>query len=189
MHRLITLVAVLLTLGFGSIASITHATAQEATPENRPAPSAAQDEAKSSSADPAVGDTVSYVDENGDEIATVTVDEVIDPFEDYDPDFGEPERGYRFVGLRVTIENTGSGTLELQSFDFSVQDDQGFLLGTAFVSRTDEQDEADPQLEDVELAEGESATGLLIFELYQDSQPVHIFWQPDSGRLITLARI
>lgn len=177
LSRLLIALGLIATLTIGSTAT---AIAQDATPEaNAPA----------ASGDPAVGDTVSYIGSDGDEWATVTIEEVIDPFEDYDPDFGEPERGNRWVALSVTVVASGDKAVEVQPYDFVVQDDQGFLYGDGFMSRTEEQEAEAPQLEDANLAPGDEVTGLMFFQVIDDAQLAHVFWQPDSGRLVTVAKI
>jgi hypothetical protein len=164
-----------------SIGSTATAFAQDATPE---VPEAG---APTAGSDPAVGDTVSYIGSDGDEWAQVTVEEVIDPFEDYDPDFGEPERGNHFVALQITITATGDKAVEVSPYDILIQDEQGFLYGNSFISRTEEQEADAPEFEEANLAPGDEVSGLMFFQVIDDAQLSHIFWQPDSGRLVTIA--
>jgi hypothetical protein len=111
-----------------------------------------------------------------------------DPFEDYDESFA-PDRGNRFVAVHITIENTGSKTLEYNSFDFLAQDDQGFLFGDAFIVRDDQVEQKDPALESGEIDAGDSVTGFLAFQVPNDANLVRLYFAPESGRLITLADV
>lgn len=179
MHRLLLIIALLGAFVAGSVGTVA---AQDATPEGPQAgPSGA-------AGDPAVGEAVVYVNEQGDEAAQVSVDEIIDPFEDYDEGAG-PERGSRYVAVRITVEATGEDAVEVSTFDIGLQDSQGFFVGDALVFRTEEQEEADPELEDANLAPGDSVSGLLFFAIFEENTIDHIFWQPESGRLITLANV
>jgi hypothetical protein len=116
----------------------------------------------------------------------VTIENVIDPFEDYDPDFGEPERGTRWVALQVTVVASGDKAVKVQPYDFVVQDEQGFLYGNGFISRTEEPEADAPELEDANLAPGDEVSGLMFFQVVDDAQLSHIFWQPDSGRQLSV---
>ncbi|MGH2559662.1 MAG: DUF4352 domain-containing protein [Thermomicrobiales bacterium] len=181
MYRFLMIVALLGAFVVGSVGAVN---AQDATPE-APQTGPAGD---ATGGDPAVGEAAIYVNEQGDEVAQVTVDEVIDPFEDYDEGSG-PERGSRFVAIRLTIEATGEDAVEVSTFDFGLQDSQGFFVGDSLVFRTEEQEAADPELEDANLAPGDSVSGLMFFSVFADNDVDHIFWQPDSGRLITVAAV
>jgi hypothetical protein len=171
---------ILALIGVVTMGSFATVAAQDATPEAENAPA---------SGEPAVGDTVVYIGNDGKEAGTITVNQVVDNFEDYDSDFGEPDRGYHFVALEVTIENTGSKTIEAQTYDVLLQDTDGFLYGYAFISRTEEQEEDQPELEDIELEGGDSVTGWVFYQVVDGATLSHVFWQPDSGRLVTIAKI
>jgi Domain of unknown function (DUF4352) len=177
MHRLLLMIAVMAMLATGSVAT---ALAQDATPSAGGGMNAV--------GDPLVGTAVPYIGSDGNEIAKITVDEVIDPFEEYDPSFS-PERGSRLVGVIVTVENTGTRPHEVNPFDFLIQDDQGFLYGDTFVALTEEAEAEYPELESDDLADGDSVTGFLAFEVLADTSLVQIFYSPESDRLITLADI
>jgi len=181
MHRFLMILALLGAFVVGSVGS---AVAQDATPE-APQTGPTGDAAS----DPAVGDTVVYVNEQGDEAAQLTVVEIIDPFEDFDQEFTDVERGYRLVAVRISVEATGEDAVEVSTFDFGLQDSQGFFVSDTFISRTEEQEEADPELEDANLAPGDSVSGLMVFAIFEENAIDHLFWQPDSGRLITLANV
>ena len=65
---------------------------------------------------------------------------MINPFEDYELKYSEPERGNRWVALKVTVVASGDKAVEVQAYDFVLQDDQEFLYGDGFVSRIEEQE-------------------------------------------------
>lgn len=180
LSRLLIALGLIATLSIGSIATTF---AQDATPD---VPAA---NAPAAGSDPSVGDTVSYIGSDGDEWAQVTVKDVTDPFEDYDADFGEPERGNHWVALEITVVASGDKAVEVSPYDFVIQDEQGFLYGDSFISRSDEQEADAPELEDANLAPGDEVSGLLFFQVIDDAQLAHIFWQPDSGRLVTIANV
>jgi hypothetical protein len=145
-------------------------------------------EASQAGGDPAAGDPVTVVNDQGEEIAQVTVDEIIDPFDAYDEGY-EPDRGTRYVAVRLTIEATGEDPVPVTAYDISLLDSEGFWLGTSSVARTAEQEADNPALEDTELAPGDSVTGLLIYVTFEENAVDQIFWQPDGDRLITLADV
>lgn len=156
-------------------------TAQEATP-------AADEPLTAGAVDPALGDTATYVDVSGNPVANITVDEVVRDWQDYG-EFDEPDPGVEYVAFTVTVESVvNRGTVEVSDFDFTLQDSAGFLWGTSYASAADGV-EITPLEDNLNLASGESATFLVVFEVLQDQELAHIFWQPDSGRLITLASL
>lgn len=162
------------------------ATAGDATP------AADQDELGSESAgtnpaDPAIGDTVTYYTEDGDEAGNVTVESIERGWEEYD-EFYEPEAGTEYVAFVVTVESTISrGAIDVSSYDFSLQTAQGYLWSNAFASSED----ADPPLleDDLSLAAGDAETFTIVFQVFEGEELAHIFWQPDSGVLITAAQL
>ena len=156
---------------------------QEATP---PAPVA--------TADPAVGDTVTYVDADGLSVAEVTVEKVQRqwdvPGDDADEPTAEATDDLEYIAAEVTVKNVlEEGTVELSDVDFSLHDAAGFLWAPSVVPATDGFDVA-PLTEDVvTLQPGDSLTFLLVYEVVSGQPLAHLFWQPDTGRLITLASL
>lgn len=141
-----------------------------------------------SAIDPAIGDTVQYVDVSGNPVANVTIENVERNWQDF-AEFYEPERGIEYVAFTVTVESVvTSGAVEVSDFDFSLQDTGGFFIGSTSVEAAQGVEVA-PLQEDLQLASGESSTFLVVFEVLQDQELAHLFWQPESGRLITLAQL
>lgn len=138
--------------------------------------------------DPAVGDTATYVDVSGNPVATITVDDVVRNWDQYG-EFYEPDPGVEYVAFTITVTSQVTrGAVEVSDYDFSMQDSAGFLWSTAFVDAA-EGVEVTPLEDDLALANGETATFLVVFEVLQDQPLAHLFWQPDTGRLITVASL
>jgi hypothetical protein len=150
----------------------------------------AGDDANGSDAEGEVVDnvTVEVLDERGDPSLAITVNETIDGWEDYE-EFSTPDRGFRYVALVVTIENTGEDMVEVTDFDFFVRDEQGFIYGTGYVSVLEESESAEVGVfETTEVAAGESYTGIMVFGVPNEAEIVDAFYAP-SGRLITVATL
>jgi hypothetical protein len=159
------------------------AASQEATPP-----------AQVATADPAIGDTVTYMDADGLPVAEVTVDKVQRPWDapggDADEPTAETEDDLEYIAAEVTVKNVlEEGPVELSDADFSLHDAAGFLWAPSVVPSTDGFDVA-PLTEDVvTLQPGDSLTFLLVYEVVADEPLAHLFWQPDTGRLIALASL
>ena len=176
MRKILAILGAMLLMSVSAIGAL----AQDATP-------AAGIDA-GNTGDPAVGDTVTYIDESGNPVATISVDNVERGWQDFD-EFYEPDAGMDYVALTLTVNSeVGRGTLEVSDYDFSLQDSDGFLWGTAFVNAADGV-EITPLDDNLNLGAGESETFLVVFEVLEGQQLTHVFWQPDSGRLLTLAML
>lgn len=143
------------------------------------------------SIDPGVGETVTYGDASGEPIAYVTVQEIVRVWQD-DGEPNEPDSAVEYIAFTITVESAVTrGTVEVSEFDFTLHDGAGFLWGASFADGADVAEEAGvvPLNEDVSLASGDAVTFLVIFEVQQGQPLAHLFWQPDTGRLITLASL
>ena len=174
--------------------TVSLASAQEATPDPDEADTeevADPDEIEGDTNPfPSVGESVPYIAESGQEVATVTVTEVVRGWGGYS-EFSEPAVGSEYVGFVIEVESTTpTGAIEVNDFDFLLQDTAGFFGGTSFVS-IDEDNPPDPApLDDpVQLAGGETIEFVVVFEAFEGAELANIFWQPESGRLITLAQL
>lgn len=183
MRRLVSglLASVLLTSG-----AATMVTAQEATPTALEELAGTQ-ASEGNPIAPAIGDTVTYFDENGNPAATVTVESIERGWDQFD-EYYEPDAGAEYVSFVVTVESTiQRGSVDVQRFDFSLQTANGYLLGYAF-TRSETADP--PILEDnVSLAADDAETFTLVFLVGEDEPLAHLFWQPESGVLITTAQL
>ncbi len=179
MRRVLAVLGAVLLLSATAIGAM----AQDATP---PAGAEVGAQAGAGSVDPIIGDQVAYLDAAGNPAANVTIDAVQRGWTDFG-EYDEPELGIEYVAFTVTVESVAaSGAVEVSDFDFTLQDANGYIWGTSYADAA-EGAEIAPLDDDVLLAGGESTTFLVVFEVVQGTPLSHLFWQPDSGRLITLA--
>lgn len=135
---------------------------------------------------PPVGGAVPVVGVEGSEAAQITVTEVEDPFEDYDPNV-PPERSYHFVLLHIDVENTGSRPYAFNSYGITLQDADGFLYQQIFLYRPEEQVAADPEFTSEAIEAGDTVSGVIGFQVLDGAELVRIVFQPAFDRLIFLA--
>ena len=122
-----------------------------------------------------IGEPVPIYNVDGDEVAEVTVEEVIDPFEDYE-EFGEPAEDERFVLAEITVENSGDRPFEFNLYNFYVVDSLGRATSSAFVSRTEESIEEYPDLESTNMNQGESVTGAILYRVAADAELTQLYY-------------
>ncbi|HEV2107640.1 MAG TPA: DUF4352 domain-containing protein [Thermomicrobiales bacterium] len=141
--------------------------------------------AGSSTLDPVIGDPVTFVGENGEDVAVFTVEDAVVPFEDFG-EFFDPEADATYIAVQLTVENVDpdDDPFELSTFDIGLQDNQGFYYFPGFVSLND--DSEFEELEDEDLAPGDTTTGYLFYAIPEDNEPVRLFYSP-IGRLLQLA--
>ena len=135
------------------------------------------------SALPATQDEIVFVDADGIERGTVSLEEIADPFEDYPAD-RPPAEDSRYVVLTVAFEATGDEAFEASPSHLTLRDANGFLWGSASVPR---EEDAFPDLSSQTLAPGNRISGAVGFIVPEDTGLDDLFYQPDSGRLIRLA--
>jgi len=134
------------------------------------APVAAQDDDATPEADGtprAGGEETILVDDRGDELAAITVEDVIDPFEDF-AEFFTPEEDARYVAIEVTVENLDQDddVFAVDPYPFQLTDEDGFVYTYTFVSREDDAEPA--ELESTEIEPGDSTSGLLFYAVPED---------------------
>jgi hypothetical protein len=138
--------------------------------------------------DPAIGEIVTYLDANGEPIAHITVEGVVREGQG-DGEADESDTDIEYLAFTISIESVVTrGTIEISEFDFTLHDAEGFLWGASFADVAEEGGIA-PLDEDVSLASGDTVTFLVVFEVLPGQPLAHLFWQPDTGRLITLASL
>lgn len=123
----------------------------------------------------ASGGPTSILGEDGGELGTLTIGEISDPLEDADPNYAAP-RGYHYIGVEVTIENTSSRPLSVDPSRLRIHDTDGFVNSYYGVYRDTEATDALPNLEYSDLAPGDSITGLVNFSVFNDSAPAFLVW-------------
>jgi hypothetical protein len=134
---------------------------------------------------PTVGDPISVLAENGEELALITVEEITDPFEDFG-EFFTPEDDVRYVAVELTIENTDpdDDAFEVQSYSFQITDASGFVYTNAYVVRDEDAEPAD--LENADIEPGEETNGLVVFAVPEDAD-LGILYYNTSDRILPLA--
>jgi hypothetical protein len=120
-------------------------------------------------AGPVVGDAVSVYDPDSlEEIASITVESITDPFEDYG-EYSAPDRGTRYVAVEYTIENlVANDSLDSPAYDLSLATTQGLLYRSTYVGLPDDTDIE--ELSTDAILGGESATGTLFYLLGDDEE-------------------
>jgi len=165
------------------LASPAVVAAQDAT-SAADAGSTAGAEGANAAGDPLVGSAVPYLNEDGEELGTVTILEVTDPWEDFSEGF-EPDDEIRTIGVEVSVTAT-SEPIEANAFDFGLQTIDGFFYGDTSISR-DVSSGDTPDLETISVDPGDEVSGLLFYEVPAEAELARLLWQPDSGRLLVVA--
>ncbi len=172
--RLCLAIMMLVTLGGGS----SRAFAQDADPG---AP-------MTNTANPEVGDTVSYISESGSEIARLTVTDVVLDWTEYS-EYYVPSPGYQYVAIVVDITGFGSrGSTVIRADDFRLQDVDGFFYTRSWADAA-ENATLIPAESEVGVAPGDTVKVVLVYEVVIGVELSHLFWQPDYERLLTLANL
>lgn len=145
----------------------------------------AQDTAGSASSSATGFDSpATFIDERGNEVATLSVSSVDPEFDDYS-EYSQPERGYIYVAVNFTVTNVSGSSMIVEPYDFSLLDAQGRNNGRAYVSQ-DENPETVVFEDDLALADGESAELTTVFQLPADVPAAALVWQPESGILVII---
>jgi hypothetical protein len=133
---------------------------------------------------PAPGESVAIIDSEGGS-GSVTVSEVVDPFEDVDPSQAAPEDG-RFVMVTLVYENTSDGKFFVEPYGLLLRDANGNLWSATSVTRLEES-ELVPDITSAQLAPGDRLSGAVIFVVPEGTDLAGIYTSPVSGQLIQLA--
>ena len=129
-------------------------------------------------AGPGIGTSVPIYAQDGSELGSVTINDVVEPFEGYDRSYGEPQRGYHYALVDVTVANTASRPFALDPSSFRAVDSDGFVASYSYVSLTEAGAPIILEYLDA-LAPGTNATGALLFEVFNDSSIERIVYSPD----------
>ncbi|MGC4191775.1 MAG: DUF4352 domain-containing protein [Thermomicrobiales bacterium] len=177
-----SILALLLLVG----SSVSALAATEATPAADEDTPAAGDTSDVNPVNPQIGDAVTLFATNGDAIATVTVTDVERNWEGYD-EYQDPESGTEYVAITIEVESTISrGAVEINPYDFSLQDGHSFLWSTAYATNEDSPKDTQVLGDTVQLAGGEKTEFLVVFQTYIDEPLQHVYWNPENS-LLTLA--
>jgi hypothetical protein len=135
---------------------------------------------------PELGSPVAIVGQDGTEVARITVSDVVDPFETYDPGY-PPERGYRMVLLTLTVEATGAQPFSFNPSYIYLVDDAGYLANS--ISATVPEDTGVTLLASQDVAPGTPLTGSITLQAFSAATLNSIVYWPQSDRLVPLARL
>lgn len=116
--------------------------------------------------------------------STIEVTSVQDPFKDFDPS-SAPQRGFHFVAADVTV--TAVKDTQVNTYGFYAVDTDGFVSQPAYVYRTSDSQAATPDLTTDTISAGQSARGLVYFQVLDGTKPGVIVYQPSYDRLVTVA--
>jgi len=153
------------------------ALAVESTPDTEPA---------TEMAPAATAAPVTVVDAAGVELATIAVDSVESNWSDYG-DYSAPGAGSDYLRIRVTVESRVTrGTFEVSTYQFVVQDTDGFLVDAEPVRTAAEQDDNRSPVTEATLAGGESAQLELTFEVVSGTTPAQLLFEADHQQLVTV---
>jgi hypothetical protein len=125
---------------------------------------------------PAVGETSPIFSEDGNEMGSITVNSIVEPFENYDSGY-DPQRGYHYALVEVTISNSGARPMTVDPGALRLVDSEGFVAPSAFISST--APDAPVFLEYIDIGPGEEAVGAVAYLVFNDSAIARIIYVPD----------
>ncbi len=128
----------------------------------------------------ASGEPVVVTSVEGDELGTVALEAVEDPFEGFMEGY-EPEEGARFVMLTVAFEATGEATFDAYPYGFVLRDADGLHWSSTTIYR---EEAIPPDLQPQTLSPGNRISGVVGFQVPEDSEVTDVYYQPESSRLI-----
>jgi Domain of unknown function (DUF4352) len=133
----------------------------------------------------AEGDAVEIINSDGSPGGTITVDERIEPLEGVS---SGAERGFEFVGITVTIENTGDQPLSIEPYSFYITDEEGFSYTSYGAYRDEEAEAALPSLPYGTVVEpGAAITGLVSYQILNGTKIGLVYYAPSYDRHVRLA--
>jgi hypothetical protein len=127
---------------------------------------------------PALGDAVTWIGNDGKPVGTITIDEVIDPYPTTDAAY-PPSRGYRYIGLLVTVENTSDATLSIDPSDYFMVDDSGFFSYATYSYSVPAGADYQP-LTYGDLEAGDTVSGAISFNLFEGAKLSAVYLNTDD---------
>ena len=121
---------------------------------------------------------------DGSVAATVTVDGIAEPFEDYDTGSG-PDRGMHFVLVTMTVTNDGEYPFTFDPYSVNLVDSDGFIANSTWIYRSDSV--AAPDFDGSPIEPGDSQTGAIGFSVFDGATADLVYYQPSFSRLVILA--
>ena len=132
----------------------------------------------------AIGDPVDAFSSDGNPVGTVTVDDVTTDVTGVYPGY-EPYRGYRYVQITVTIDNTSRRPIDMSPSYFSLIDSEGYLATATTISFSDEPET--PELGYEPVPGNDTVTGRIAFQVYVAADAVRVIYQPSYEQFFTVA--
>ncbi len=133
---------------------------------------------------PGFGESVPFFGQDGSPIGSVTIDEIVEPFEAYGSG-NEPLRGYYYALVNVTVTNTASRPVSVEPSSFRVFDSDGFQLQSAYLYLTSEDAPVFLEYTDA-LAPGDSVSGAVAFQVYSQAPIERIVYSPSFESRVTV---
>ena len=141
-----------------------------------------------SSRDVEIGDTVVFVSAEGEDLATITVNEVIQPLTQF-AEFFTPAADSVYIAIKITVENvdTDDDVFTFQTNFVGIQTGDGHYFPSALsVPLNEEATDTYPQLSNAPIAAGDNASGYLYFAIPEDEDAIRLFYSL-PGHLLLLA--
>lgn len=132
------------------------------------------------------GDVLPWTTTDGSVVGEVSVAGVVDPLEDYDPSYA-PQRGFRYVGVAIVFNNTGTRPVTIDSSRFSIVDHEGFVTSSSGIYRTSEGTASLPDFPYSEVAPGGQSSGVVSFQLINGANVKAVIFAPSSDRRVRIA--
>lgn len=131
-------------------------------------------------------EAVIVYNQDGTVLGAISVVEVIDPFELYDPGY-PPERSHRQVAVTFDVENTGQRPWSFNPAHLYLVDEQGYSVQGMNARLTEDATIAIMASQDVAL--GATLTGSVVYQIPNGVAIDRLVYSPASDRLITVARM
>jgi hypothetical protein len=167
------------------LAAVASGSALAAAEDSTPAPTGGP---MMNTANPQVGDTVSYISESGSEVARLRVAEVVLDWTEYS-EYYVPSPGSQYIAVVVEVTSFSSrGSLIVRADDFRLQDIDGFFYTRSWADAA-ENATLIPAESEVGVGAGATEELVLVYEVLTGVELAHLFWQPDYERLLTIANL
>jgi hypothetical protein len=133
-----------------------------------------------------IGEPATLYDANAKPVGTVAVTSVVDPYTGLDRTSSSPNRGYHWVMATVAF-TAGDAALPIASSSFQLVDSDGFTTYQSYVYRSDAATAENPDFNASQADPGQTVSGVIFFQLYNDSTPHLIEYIPTSTQLTVVA--
>ncbi|MDQ2682094.1 MAG: DUF4352 domain-containing protein [Chloroflexota bacterium] len=135
----------------------------------------------------AEGETTVIYDEQANEAGAIAINEIIPDFQDIDTGI-DVSRGTTIVALDLTVENTSDADLEANPYGMLIIDEFGYAYSPAFLFRDEASQGEYPDFPSDVVPAGETAEGVVLFELPSDASISYVIYSPSYSQLYILAQ-